>query len=48
MKFYFTPLCLNTGCLKKSFKIIFQMLLCCECYEKVTLKGVQTMHRSTP
>jgi hypothetical protein len=28
--------------------MLFQMLLCGECYENVTLEGVQTIHRSTP
>jgi hypothetical protein len=25
----------NTGCFKKSFRMVFQMLLCIECYENV-------------
>jgi hypothetical protein len=29
--------------LYKSFTMIFQMLLCGECYENFTLKGVQTI-----
>jgi hypothetical protein len=31
---------------RNSFTTVFQMLLCGECYENVTLKGVQTIHRS--
>jgi hypothetical protein len=36
----------NTRCLKKSFTVLFQMLLCDECYENIELEGVQTVHRS--
>jgi hypothetical protein len=30
------------GVSKKVFAMVFQMLLCSQCYEKFTLKGVQT------
>jgi hypothetical protein len=33
---------------KKSFTIVIQMLLRGEFYENATLKGVQSVHRSTP
>jgi hypothetical protein len=38
----------NPGCLKNSFTMVFQMVMCGEYCESVyTYKGVQTIHRST-
>jgi hypothetical protein len=34
----------NTRCFKKSFAIVFQMLLCGECTKTFALKDIQTIH----
>jgi hypothetical protein len=36
----------NAGHFKKNITMVFQMLLCGECYEKVYTEDVQTIHRS--
>jgi hypothetical protein len=40
-------ICYNTGCSKNSFTTVFQMLLCVSVTKTFTLKGAQTIHRST-
>jgi hypothetical protein len=38
----------NAECFKKSFTMVFQMLLCASVMKIFTLKGIQTVHCSTP